>query len=134
MRLRSWIAAAAVLAAGGLAFAWTNPFSNPGFEAGSLTGWSTGGAGSKWATTSGGGKTAYEGSYFGLTRGATVNSYSYVGQTVSLNKTDLGLVERMIVRGVKAPYGDFRDWATIDAWTADIAAELADLDASPEPA
>lgn len=34
----------------------------------------------------------------------------------------LGLKERVIVRLVKAPYGDFRDWNAIDAW-ADVIAE-----------
>jgi hypothetical protein len=29
------------------------------------------------------------------------------------------------------PSGDFRDWATIDAWSAEIAHELHDRDAAP---
>ena len=37
----------------------------------------------------------------------------------------LGLGERAIVRMVKAPRGDFRDWHAIDGWASRIAMELA---------
>lgn len=43
----------------------------------------------------------------------------------SLDKNDLGLAEKLIVKAVKAPYGDFRDWEAIRAWARAIAAELA---------
>jgi len=33
--------------------------------------------------------------------------------------------ERMVVKAVRAPEGDFRDWDEIQAWAAAIAAELA---------
>jgi menaquinone-dependent protoporphyrinogen oxidase len=42
----------------------------------------------------------------------------------SLDKRQLGLGERAIVRVVKAPSGDFRDWATIGAWAHGIAQAL----------
>jgi menaquinone-dependent protoporphyrinogen oxidase len=46
----------------------------------------------------------------------------------AMSKERLSLVERALVKGVKAPYGDFRDWSTIDSWAAAIAK---DLDSSP---
>jgi menaquinone-dependent protoporphyrinogen oxidase len=42
----------------------------------------------------------------------------------ALRKERLSLVERALVKGVKAPYGDFRKWTEIDAWAASIAREL----------
>jgi menaquinone-dependent protoporphyrinogen oxidase len=42
----------------------------------------------------------------------------------SLDKAKLGLGERAIVRMVKAPYGDFRSWPTIEAWGTGIARAL----------
>jgi menaquinone-dependent protoporphyrinogen oxidase len=33
-------------------------------------------------------------------------------------------VERMILKAMKAPTGDFRDWAAIDAWSEKIAPQL----------
>jgi len=42
-----------------------------------------------------------------------------------LHKRDLGFGERAMVAAVRAPEGDFRDWAAIDAWAAEIAAALA---------
>lgn len=41
-----------------------------------------------------------------------------------LDKDDLGIGERVIVRMVKAPEGDFRDWDAIRAWAREIAASL----------
>jgi menaquinone-dependent protoporphyrinogen oxidase len=41
-----------------------------------------------------------------------------------VNASDLGWVERTITRMVKAPDGDFRDWAAIRAWSSEIAASL----------
>jgi len=29
-----------------------------------------------------------------------------------------------MVKGVKAPYGDFRDWSEIDSWAASIARNI----------
>lgn len=42
----------------------------------------------------------------------------------ALDREKLGFAERMIVKAVKAPDGDFRDWDAIRAWADDIAAEL----------
>ena len=36
----------------------------------------------------------------------------------------MGFGERMIIKAVKAPEGDFRDWDDIRAWAATIADEL----------
>jgi menaquinone-dependent protoporphyrinogen oxidase len=41
-----------------------------------------------------------------------------------LDRGDLNFGERAIVRVVKAPYGDFRDWPAIAEWAEEIAAEL----------
>lgn len=41
-----------------------------------------------------------------------------------LDKSELNFMERFIIRGVKAPVGDFRDWESIDAWAAHIAKTL----------
>ena len=36
----------------------------------------------------------------------------------------LNLGEKLIVKGIKAPTGDFRDWDTIDSWAKGIAGTL----------
>ncbi len=36
----------------------------------------------------------------------------------------LNFLERLLVRGIKVPTGDFRDWDAITAWAAAIAAKL----------
>lgn len=41
-----------------------------------------------------------------------------------LDPTILGRGERLIVRAMRAPEGDFREWATITGWGAGIAAAL----------
>jgi menaquinone-dependent protoporphyrinogen oxidase len=41
-----------------------------------------------------------------------------------LDRASLSIGERLAVRGVKAAYGDFRDWAAIDSWAKSIAAGL----------
>ena len=33
----------------------------------------------------------------------------------------LNLAEKVLVKGIKAPVGDFRDWTAIEAWAATIA-------------
>ncbi len=43
----------------------------------------------------------------------------------SLWKDQLGIAERAMVAAVRAPEGDFRPWAEIDAWAGSIATELA---------
>ena len=47
----------------------------------------------------------------------------------ALDKSKLGFAERMIVKAVKAPDGDFRDWDEIRAWADAIAADLASREA-----
>jgi len=42
----------------------------------------------------------------------------------NLDKDGLGLAERAIIRVVKVPYGDFRDWPGITTWAHEIATEL----------
>ncbi|MDX1664690.1 MAG: flavodoxin domain-containing protein [Candidatus Promineifilaceae bacterium] len=46
---------------------------------------------------------------------------NFVGK---LDKDELGLAERLVVRAVKAPYGDFRNWEGIRSWAHEIAAAL----------
>jgi menaquinone-dependent protoporphyrinogen oxidase len=36
----------------------------------------------------------------------------------------IGFVEKWMVKNIKAPFGDFRDWAAITAWAAAIADAL----------
>jgi menaquinone-dependent protoporphyrinogen oxidase len=42
----------------------------------------------------------------------------------ALDRSKLGFGERMIVKAVKAPDGDFRDWAAIAGWADMIADQL----------
>lgn len=42
----------------------------------------------------------------------------------SIDIKKLNLFERLIIRMVKAEYGDFRDWHTISSWTKMVATEL----------
>jgi menaquinone-dependent protoporphyrinogen oxidase len=44
-----------------------------------------------------------------------------------LDKRGLGLAERAITGAMKAPEGDFRPWAEIEAWAAAIAQELSEV-------
>ena len=48
----------------------------------------------------------------------------------ALDRSKLGFGERMMVKAVKAPEGDFRDWDAIRSWADGIADELG-VDASP---
>lgn len=41
-----------------------------------------------------------------------------------LDRDDLGLGERLIVKMVRAPYGDFRDWEDVRGWARKVAGEL----------
>jgi menaquinone-dependent protoporphyrinogen oxidase len=41
-----------------------------------------------------------------------------------LDPADLGFGQRVAVRWLGIPFGDFRDWDEIRAWSRDIAAEL----------
>lgn len=42
-----------------------------------------------------------------------------------LDVNKLNFFEKFVIKKVKAPVGDFRDWAKIEAWAGDIARELA---------
>ncbi len=42
----------------------------------------------------------------------------------ALDQERLNLGERLVTKAVHAPYGDFRDWAEIDAWADTIADQL----------
>jgi menaquinone-dependent protoporphyrinogen oxidase len=42
----------------------------------------------------------------------------------ALDRERLSLGERLVTKAVQAPYGDFRDWAEIDAWADGIAEQL----------
>jgi hypothetical protein len=39
-------------------------------------------------------------------------------------------MERMVVKGVRAPDGDFRDWVAIEEWAESIANALTSISAS----
>lgn len=41
-----------------------------------------------------------------------------------IKRDELGFAERAIVRALRVPDGDFRDWVAIDAWAGRIAASL----------
>ena len=42
----------------------------------------------------------------------------------ALDRKKLGFAERTIVKAVKAPEGDFRDWGEVEAWAESIAQQL----------
>jgi len=42
----------------------------------------------------------------------------------ALDHTKLSFAERMVVKAVRAPEGDFRDWQAVDDWAAYIARDL----------
>ena len=42
----------------------------------------------------------------------------------ALDHSRLSFAERMMVKAVRAPEGDFRNWEAIDAWAASIARDL----------
>lgn len=50
-----------------------------------------------------------------------------------LDSSRLSLAEKMIVKALRVPHGDYRDWAEIDAWAAGIAATLTQRSATAEP-
>jgi menaquinone-dependent protoporphyrinogen oxidase len=41
-----------------------------------------------------------------------------------LEGSDLGFGEKLIIKAVRAPFGDYRDWLEIEAWAIEIATEL----------
>jgi len=66
---------------------------------------------------------------------ALVNVRGHAVFAGSLDKANLSLGEKAIVKLVKAPYGDFRPWETIRAWADHIAEVLSSRSMSmPVPA
>jgi menaquinone-dependent protoporphyrinogen oxidase len=53
--------------------------------------------------------------------------------TGSLDRDLLGFGERTLVRMVRAPYGDFRDWAEVAAWAREIARDLTPMPVGAVP-
>jgi menaquinone-dependent protoporphyrinogen oxidase len=47
---------------------------------------------------------------------------AFFGGEIEMEK--LNLPEKLIIKGLKAPVGDFRDWRTIETWAAAIAEAL----------
>ena len=41
-----------------------------------------------------------------------------------LDRSELSLPERLVVAGLRAPEGDFRDWDEVRAWAADVSSTL----------
>jgi menaquinone-dependent protoporphyrinogen IX oxidase len=48
-----------------------------------------------------------------------------------LDKSRLTIGERAMVTAMRAPIGDFRDWAAVQSWGDEIAAELVRLGTAP---
>lgn len=66
---------------------------------------------------------------------ATVTSTRARGHRLFAGRLDrhrLGFAEKTVVAMLRVPDGDFRDWAAIDAWGTQIAAELTGADAPAE--
>ena len=53
-----------------------------------------------------------------------VNPVEHVLLPGSMEKSNLNLAERAVVKMVKAPYGDFRDWDAVEAFADRIVAGL----------
>jgi menaquinone-dependent protoporphyrinogen oxidase len=47
-----------------------------------------------------------------------------------LDHASLSRVERLMVRALRAPEGDFRDWDAIRAWARGVGGELSELRAA----
>jgi menaquinone-dependent protoporphyrinogen oxidase len=55
---------------------------------------------------------------------ASVNAIEQHVFTGALDLHKLNLAERLIVKGVKSPIGDFRNWNDIDSWAGTIARDI----------
>lgn len=56
---------------------------------------------------------------------AAIDHHVFPGRLV---KTELGFAEKVVVAGVRAPYGDFRPWDDVATWTRGIADRLRAVD------
>lgn len=54
----------------------------------------------------------------------TIGAHSHEVIAGRIDKTVLGFAERGIVRALRVPQGDFRDWAAVERWADEIAASL----------
>jgi menaquinone-dependent protoporphyrinogen oxidase len=45
----------------------------------------------------------------------------------ALDQTKLSFAERMVVKAMRAPEGDFRNWSDIEAWAQDISSEVSHI-------
>jgi menaquinone-dependent protoporphyrinogen oxidase len=66
--------------------------------------------------------------------GEVTNATRAQGHRIFVGKLDkgtLGLGERLAVKLVRAPEGDFRDWDAIRSWARDVASALPTAAASP---
>jgi menaquinone-dependent protoporphyrinogen oxidase len=61
----------------------------------------------------------------------TLGDKNFVGK---LDPAGLGIAERLIVKVVGAPAGDFREWEEIRSWARNIATELSALTPTPDVA
>jgi menaquinone-dependent protoporphyrinogen oxidase len=62
-----------------------------------------------------------------VTEASPLQSLTPLGHRVflgALDKSQLGLVERSVVRAVHGEYGDFREWDDVRSWAGDIAVAL----------
>ncbi len=63
---------------------------------------------------------------------AAVDARSHTIFGGRLRETDVGPLERVVVRAVRAPFGDFRDWEAVDGWAAGIAGEIVRADVTAD--
>ncbi|NIP24376.1 MAG: hypothetical protein GWO38_11280 [Phycisphaerae bacterium] len=61
---------------------------------------------------------------------AKVNARGHKVFVGKLDTKDLGLGERLIIRLVKAPTGDFRNWEDVSDWANEIMLTLTPVPAS----
>ena len=55
---------------------------------------------------------------------ATIAPVAHVTFAGALDRSKLSMAERLVVKGVHAPDGDFRDWNLIETWAREIAEQL----------
>ena len=64
---------------------------------------------------------AWEVAEFTTTTTAPIDHATFGG---ALDRSKLSFAERVVVKGVHAPEGDFRDWTAIEKWASGIAEHL----------